>query len=369
MIVQFGGQTPLKLAVPLQKAGVRILGTSPDAIDRAEDRERFKQLLQKLGLNQPPNGTAVSFEQAAEIAREIGYPVLVRPSYVLGGRAMEIVYDESDLRDYMARAVQASPDHPILVDKFLEDAIEMDVDAVSDGKRVVIGGIMEHIEEAGVHSGDSACSLPPWSVSGALLDEIREQTRLMALELGVVGLLNIQFAIKDRVVYVLEVNPRASRTVPFVSKAIGVPLAKLAAKVMGGATLAELGFTEERQLPHVSVKEAVLPFAKFPNVDTVLGPEMKSTGEVMGIDSDFGLAFAKSQIAANGLLPTGGDRLPQRAGTGQAGGDGPGHPPDAAGLQAAGHLGNGGGDPAGGALGGAGSTRSPRGCARTSWIG
>ncbi len=306
LIVQFGGQTPLKLAVPLQRAGVKILGTSPDAIDRAEDRERFKQLLQKLGLNQPPNGTAVSFHQAALIARQIGYPVLVRPSYVLGGRAMEIVYDEEDLRNYMERAVQASPDHPILVDKFLEDAIEMDVDALSDGQTVVIGGIMEHIEEAGIHSGDSACSLPPRSVSDLLLKEIREQTAAMALELGVVGLINVQFAIKDKVVYVLEVNPRASRTVPFVSKAIGVPLAKLAAKVMVGRTLQELGFTEERKLTHVAVKEAVLPFAKFPNVDAVLGPEMKSTGEVMGIDSDFGRAFAKSQIAASGQLPSSG---------------------------------------------------------------
>jgi len=306
IIVQFGGQTPLKLAVPLQRAGVKILGTSPDAIDRAEDRERFKQLLQKLALNQPPNGTAVSFRQAALIARQIGYPVLVRPSYVLGGRAMEIVYDEEDLRDYMERAVQASPDHPILVDKFLEDAIEMDVDAVSDGETVVIGGIMEHIEEAGIHSGDSACSLPPRSVGEALLKEIREQTAAMALELGVVGLINVQFAIKDRLVYVLEVNPRASRTVPFVSKAIGVPLAKLAAKVMLGKTLKELGFTEERELAHVAVKEAVLPFAKFPNVDAVLGPEMKSTGEVMGIDVDFGRAFAKSQIAASGRLPLSG---------------------------------------------------------------
>jgi carbamoyl-phosphate synthase large subunit len=303
VIVQFGGQTPLKLAVPLQRAGVKILGTPPDAIDRAEDRERFKQLLQKLGLNQPPNGTAISFPQAALIARQIGYPVLVRPSYVLGGRAMEIVYDENDLRDYMERAVQASPDHPILVDKFLEDAIEMDVDAISDGQTVVIGGIMEHIEEAGIHSGDSACSLPPRSVGDDLLKEIREQTVAMALELGVVGLINIQFAIKDRVVHVLEVNPRASRTVPFVSKAIGVPLAKLAAKVMVGATLQELGFTQERRLTHVAVKEAVLPFAKFPNVDAVLGPEMKSTGEVMGIDADFGRAFAKSQIAASGSLP------------------------------------------------------------------
>jgi carbamoyl-phosphate synthase large subunit len=306
VIVQFGGQTPLKLAVPLQKAGVKILGTSPDAIDRAENRERFKQLVQKLGLNQPPNGTAISFQQAALIARQIGYPVLVRPSYVLGGRAMEIVYDEDDLRDYMERAVQASPDHPILVDKFLEDAIEMDVDAVSDGKTVVIGGIMEHIEEAGIHSGDSACSLPPRSVGESLLKEIREQTAAMALELGVVGLINIQFAIKDKVVHVLEVNPRASRTVPFVSKAIGVPLAKLAAKVMLGATLPELGFIEERRLSHVAVKEAVLPFAKFPNVDAVLGPEMKSTGEVMGIDADFGRAFAKAQIAAGGRLPSSG---------------------------------------------------------------
>ena len=303
VIVQFGGQTPLKLAGPLRKAGVKILGTSPDAIDRAEDRERFKQLLRKLGLNQPPNGTATSVHEAARIAREIGYPVLVRPSYVLGGRAMEIVYDETELTDYMTRAVRASPDHPVLVDKFLEDAVEMDVDAVSDGRNVVIGGIMEHIEEAGIHSGDSACSLPPWSVSGTLLAEIREQTRAMALELGVVGLLNVQFAIKDRFLYVLEVNPRASRTVPFVSKATGAPLAKLAAKLMLGKSLPELGFTEERRLAHMAVKEAVLPFAKFPNVDAVLGPEMKSTGEVMGIDTDFGLAFAKSQIAASGSLP------------------------------------------------------------------
>ncbi|RPI06647.1 MAG: carbamoyl-phosphate synthase large subunit, partial [Zetaproteobacteria bacterium] len=305
-IVQFGGQTPLKLAVPLQEAGVTILGTSPDAIDRAEDRERFKHVLQKLGLNQPPNGTASSLAEAARIAGQIGYPVLVRPSYVLGGRAMELVYTEADLKDYMERAVRASPDHPVLVDKFLEDAIEMDVDAISDGKTVVIGGIMEHIEEAGIHSGDSACSLPPWSVSGRLLDAIREQTRALALELGVVGLINIQFAIKDRVVYVLEANPRASRTVPFVSKAVGVPLAKLAAKVMVGATLQELGFTQERRLNHVAVKESVLPFAKFPNVDAILGPEMKSTGEVMGVDADFGLAFAKSQIAASGNLPTAG---------------------------------------------------------------
>ncbi|MDE2320687.1 MAG: carbamoyl-phosphate synthase large subunit [candidate division NC10 bacterium] len=303
VIVQFGGQTPLKLAIPLERAGVKILGTPPDAIDRAEDRERFKQMLQHLGLNQPPNGTAVSVSEALRIARQVGFPILVRPSYVLGGRAMEIIYNESSLQEYMTRAVQASLEHPVLVDKFLEDAIEMDVDALCDGQDVVIGGIMEHIEEAGVHSGDSACSLPPRSVAQPLLDQIRVQTKAMALELGVIGLINIQFAIKDGVVYVLEVNPRASRTVPFVSKAVGVPLAKLAAKIMAGMSLKELGVTEEPGLRHVAVKEAVLPFVKFPGVDAVLGPEMRSTGEVMGIDREFGLAFAKSQVGASGALP------------------------------------------------------------------
>ena len=306
VIVQFGGQTPLKLAVPLQRLGVPIWGTSSEAIDRAEDRERFRQLLMQLGLNQAPSGTAVSVSDAARIATRIGFPVLVRPSYVLGGRAMEIVYDETNLLGYMERAVRASPEHPVLIDKFLEDAIEMDVDAIADGRRVVIGGIMEHIEEAGIHSGDSACSLPPRSVPAKILDEIREQTIAMALELGVVGLINIQFAIKSSVVYVLEVNPRASRTIPFVSKATGVPLAKLATKVMAGMTLDELGFNREPMLRHVAVKEAVLPFVKFAGVDAILGPEMKSTGEVMGIDRDFGRAFAKSQIAANGTLPLSG---------------------------------------------------------------
>jgi carbamoyl-phosphate synthase large subunit len=306
VIVQFGGQTPLKLAVPLEKEGVRILGTSPDSIDRAEDRKRFKELLDKLGLLQAESGTAVSCDEAVEAATRIGYPVMVRPSYVLGGRAMEIVYDEESVRDYMSRAVKASPDRPVLVDKYLEDAIEMDVDAISDGTTVVVAGIMEHIEEAGVHSGDSACSLPPFSLPPDIIREIDRQARMLAVELGVVGLMNIQFAVKEGRIYVLEVNPRASRTVPFVSKAIGVPLAKLAARVMAGKTLAELGFTSEVKIKHIAVKEAVFPFAKFPGVDTLLGPEMKSTGEVMGIDDDFGMSFAKSQMAAGNPLPVSG---------------------------------------------------------------
>ncbi|MDH4162678.1 MAG: carbamoyl-phosphate synthase large subunit [Nitrospirota bacterium] len=303
VIVQFGGQTPLKLAVPLEKAGVRILGTTPDSIDRAEDRKRFKELLDKLGLLQADSGTAVSCDEAVDAANRIGYPVMVRPSYVLGGRAMEIVYDEESVRNYMTRAVKASPERPVLVDRYLEDAIEIDVDAISDGKTVVVAGIMEHIEEAGVHSGDSACSLPPFSLSPDIIHEIERQTRALSLELGVIGLMNVQFAVKDRQIYVLEVNPRASRTVPFVSKAIGVPLAKLAARVMAGKTLQELGFTKEVVINHVAVKEAVFPFAKFPGVDTLLGPEMKSTGEVMGIDMDFGMSFAKSQIAAGNPMP------------------------------------------------------------------
>ena len=303
VIVQFGGQTPLKLAVPLQTAGVPILGTSPDSIDRAEDRERFAALLSRLELQQPPNGIALSVDDALRIAERLTYPVLVRPSYVLGGRAMEIVYDEKSLRRYMERALDAAPDRTILVDKFIDDAIELDVDAISDGQRVVIGGIMEHIERAGVHSGDSACSLPTKSIPAPVLAEIRRQTQALALELNVIGLMNVQFAVKDGAVYILEVNPRASRTVPFVSKAIGVPLAKLAARVMAGRTLADLGFTAEVVPQHISVKEAVFPFAKFPGVDTLLGPEMKSTGEVMGIGASFGAAFAKAQLAAGTILP------------------------------------------------------------------
>jgi carbamoyl-phosphate synthase large subunit len=306
VIVQFGGQTPLKLAVPLRDAGVRILGTSPDAIDRAEDRERFAALLAKLGLRQPPNGVTRSVLEAVSIAARLTYPVLVRPSYVLGGRAMEIVYDEASLRRYMERALDAAPERTILIDKFLDDAIELDVDAICDGREVVIGGIMEHIERAGVHSGDSACSLPTISVPGQVLDEIRRQTVSLALELGVVGLMNVQFAVKGHDVYILEVNPRASRTVPFVSKSIGIPLAKLAARVMVGRTLTSLGFTSEAVPRHVCVKEAVFPFAKFAGVDTLLGPEMKSTGEVMGIDDTFGAAFAKAQIAAGTILPRSG---------------------------------------------------------------
>jgi carbamoyl-phosphate synthase large subunit len=306
VVVQFGGQTPLKLALPLERAGVTILGTSPDAIDRAEDRERFRELLGRLGLTQPASGMARSAQEAARVAARITYPVMVRPSYVLGGRAMQIVYDEAGLMGYMASAVKASPDHPVLIDKYLEDAIEIDVDAISDGRRVVVAGIMEHIEEAGVHSGDSACSLPPYSLDPGVVAEIRRQAAALAMDLGVVGLMNAQFAVKQGTVYVLEVNPRASRTVPFVSKAIGAPLAKLAMKVMMGRTLDELGFTEAPAPAHVAVKEAVFPFTKFAGVDVLLGPEMRSTGEVMGIDDDFGWAFAKSQAAAGVPLPTGG---------------------------------------------------------------
>ncbi len=306
VIVQFGGQTPLKLAVPLERAGVPILGTPPDAIDRAEDRERFDALLETLGLQRPEGAVARSAEAAEAVAERIGYPVLVRPSYVLGGRAMQIVQDVAGIRNYMRFAVEASPEHPVLIDRFLNDAIEVDVDAICDGQTVVVGGIMEHIEEAGVHSGDSACSLPPYSLSQDVIKQIGVATRQLALELGVRGLMNVQFAVKGGELFVIEVNPRASRTVPFVSKAIGRPLAKLAALVMAGSTLEELGFTEERVPNYFSVKEAVFPFVKFPGVDTLLGPEMKSTGEVMGIDSDFGRAFAKSQIQAGNSLPTSG---------------------------------------------------------------
>ena len=306
VIVQFGGQTPLKLAVALEKAGVPIIGTSPDAIDRAEDRERFQEMLHKLNLLQPENGTARSFEEAEEVANRIGYPVVVRPSYVLGGRAMEIVYDVENLRRYMHTAVQASPEHPILIDKFLDKAIEIDVDALCDGHEVVIGGIMEHIEEAGIHSGDSACSLPPYSISRELVNEIRRQTELMALELNVKGLMNVQYAIKDGTIYILEVNPRASRTAPFVSKATGRPLAKIAARIMAGKSLKALGVAGDIVPAHMSVKEAVFPFVKFPGVDTILGPEMKSTGEVMGIGPDFATAFAKAQLGANVKLPRSG---------------------------------------------------------------
>ncbi len=303
VVVQFGGQTPLKLALSLERAGVNILGTSPNAIDLAEDRERFRELLERLGLKQAPSAMARSVEESLTIATSITYPVMVRPSYVLGGRSMQIVYSESDLLAYMGTAVKASQENPVLIDKYLEDAIEVDVDAVADGRHVVVAGIMEHIEEAGVHSGDSACSIPPYTLEPETILEIQKQTKALALELGVIGLMNIQFAVKEKQVYVLEVNPRGSRTVPFVSKAIGVPLAKIAMKVMVGRTLEELGFLEAPIPRHVSVKEAVFPFTKFPGVDVLLGPEMKSTGEVMGIDQDFGWAFLKSQEAAGVHLP------------------------------------------------------------------
>ncbi len=304
VIVQLGGQTPLKLTRALEAAGVRILGTSPDAIDIAEDRRRFEKIARELGIAQPPNGTATSVDEAVEIANRIGYPVLVRPSYVLGGRAMEIVYDDASLRDYFDRAARVSEDRPVLVDCFLEDAFEADVDVLSDGTDVVIGAVMEHIEEAGIHSGDSACVLPPYLIPEHAVETMKQHAIAMAKALGVVGLMNAQFAYKDGVVYVIEVNPRASRTIPFVSKAIGVPLASVAARLMMGETLAQTGFTKEIVPTYVSVKEAVFPFNKFRESDPVLGPEMRSTGEVMGIDEDFGTAFLKSQLAADNPLPS-----------------------------------------------------------------
>ncbi|BAU24152.1 carbamoyl phosphate synthase large subunit [Caldimicrobium thiodismutans] len=303
VIVQFGGQTPLNLSVPLFRAGGRILGTSPENIDRAEDREKFEALLNKLNLKRPKAGVALTVDEAFKVASSIGYPVLVRPSYVLGGRAMRIVYSEEELSEYIETAVKVNPEHPVLIDKFLEDATEVDVDALCDGERVVIGGIMEHIEEAGIHSGDSACFLPPVNLSKKVLEEIREATYKLAMELEVRGLINIQFAVKDEEVYVLEVNPRASRTVPFVSKAIGVPLAKIATWIMLGETLKEIGFTKEIIPKYYSVKEVVFPFKRFPGVDVMLGPEMKSTGEVMGIDWEPSLAYAKAQFAAGMRLP------------------------------------------------------------------
>jgi carbamoyl-phosphate synthase large subunit len=304
VIVQYGGQTPLKLAKPLEAAGVPIIGTSPDSIDVAEDRERFQQLVERLQLRQPPNRTARTEEAAIMHARDVGFPLVVRPSYVLGGRAMEVVFTEDDLRGYMTTAVQVSHDSPVLLDRFLDLAIEVDVDAVCDGKTVYVGGIMEHVEQAGVHSGDSGCSLPPNSLSQELQQAIREQTRSLALALKVVGLMNVQFAIQNGIIYVLEVNPRASRTAPFVSKATGVPLAKVGARVMAGKTLAELGLTTERVPGFFSVKEAVFPFAKFPDSDPILGPEMKSTGEVMGTGRSFGEAYAKAQTASGVAIPT-----------------------------------------------------------------
>ena len=304
VIVQFGGKTPLNLSMRLYRAGVPVIGTSPESIDLAEDRERFGKLLVELGIPQPPNGFATSHEEAREEATRIGYPVLVRPSYVLGGRAMQIVYDEATLDHYMTHAVEASPEHPVLIDSFLEDAVEIDVDALADGQRVVIAGIQQHIEEAGIHSGDSSCVLPPWGISEAHLDAMRGHTRELARALNVIGLMNIQFAIWRDSVYVLEVNPRASRTVPFVSKATGVPLAKIAAKLMVGHKLAEFNLPDELTVDRFYVKSPVFPFVKFPGVDPILGPEMRSTGEVMGVAEGFGAAFLKAQQGAGTRLPS-----------------------------------------------------------------
>jgi carbamoyl-phosphate synthase large subunit len=313
VIVQYGGQTPLKLALDLERNGVPIIGTSPDMIDAAEDRERFQKLLQDLGLRQPPNRTARTEEEALKLAEEIGYPLVVRPSYVLGGRAMEIVHDGRDLERYMREAVKVSHDSPVLLDRFLNDAIECDVDCISDGTKVFIGGVMEHIEQAGVHSGDSACSLPPYSLSDATVEEIKRQTAAMAKGLDVVGLMNVQFAIQNvdgkDVIYVLEVNPRASRTVPFVSKATGLQLAKIAARCMVGQSLEQQGIKSEVKPPYFSVKEAVFPFNKFPGIDPILGPEMRSTGEVMGVGKTFGEALFKSQLGAGIKLPKSGTVL------------------------------------------------------------
>jgi carbamoyl-phosphate synthase large subunit len=304
VIVQFGGQTPLNLARALEQAGAPMIGTSPESIDLAADRGRFSALVKKCGLLQPENGTATNAAEALAVAHRIGYPVLVRPSYVLGGRAMEIVYDDESLTQYIGRAVEASPDKPILVDKFLEDAIEVDVDCVADGRRCVIGGVMEHIEEAGIHSGDSCCTLPAYTLGQRVLDEIRESSRKLAMLLDVRGLMNVQYAVKGDRVYLIEVNPRASRTVPFVSKATGVPLARHAARIQAGATLDELQVPDEVIPPYFSVKEPVFPFNRFAGVDVVLGPEMRSTGEVMGIDPDLGVAFAKAKLGSFLKLPS-----------------------------------------------------------------
>ncbi|MBI2495899.1 MAG: carbamoyl-phosphate synthase large subunit, partial [Candidatus Omnitrophica bacterium] len=306
VIVQFGGQTPLNLTMGLARAGVPVWGTSAETIDAAEDREKFKRLLDELGLKQAPSGTAMTMDEALLSAHAVGYPCLVRPSYVLGGRAMEIVYDDEQLKRFAQHAFEVSPGFPVLIDKFLEDAIEVDVDLVGDGETFVIGGILEHIEEAGIHSGDSAMVLPPHTLNDETLDEIRSAAAKLAKALRIVGLMNVQFAVKDDAVYVLEVNPRASRTVPFISKAVGVPLAKVATRAMAGVSLRAQGVTGEITLPFLAVKESVFPFSRFAGVDIILGPEMRSTGEVMGIDEDFGRAFVKSQIAAGQLLPRSG---------------------------------------------------------------